>query len=336
MMELRLKSGLQRASIGGFALPLGLIPTSIRPPTVGYTFSYNPSREDEPDTYTFEVVVSHERLRPLIGRAFALLPEEVFAVVEIGSRDAYRMMDVHVGERTITREAFLEGWARHEPFLLEDCSIGVGARSEEPLLEVFLDAWKILTIHVPLSMRDDVEELLQSEGLEEVPMTWPEEEEDDPPHGWRFRPVLELPDGTAAEADDLLTRLRQEWRLVLNVDPESNIDEAGRELGLTLWQAVISVGWSEGGRRRQAYVSLWAAAGSLATIERFVEQALEERPQWKLLGIDAMDRVAYDDRPEELAHLPPRPEREEIHLVVVEPGGDATALPPPASGEQRG
>ena len=332
-MELRLKQGLQRASINGFALPLGLVPAAGHPPAVGYTLSYNTGVDDEPDTYTFEAVVSHERLRPLVHRAFSLLPERVFAVVEIGSRDAYRMMDVHVGEETISRESFLEGWARHEPLLLEDCSIGVGARSEEPLMEVFLDAWKILSILVPLSMRDEVEGFLLREGLEEVPMTWPPEDDEPPEGAWRFRPVLELPDGTVAEADDLLLRLREEWQLVLNVDPEGNVDDAGRELGLTLWQAVLLVGRNDASQKAEAYVSVWAAAGSLATMEQFVDQVLEDRPHWRLLAIDSMDRVAYDDRPEGLADLPPRPVSEKIHMVVVERGiGPAASAPPSDAG----
>ncbi len=72
----------------------------------------------------------------------------------------------------VSREIFLETWERLETLLLEDCFIAAGANSDEPFVEVFLDQWKGISIHVPLAMRDDVESMLTSFGLEEVIETW--------------------------------------------------------------------------------------------------------------------------------------------------------------------
>ena len=76
MRDFRLRSDLQRAKIDGFALPLGIEPGSEhargRAPAQGYTVAYTPGQDDEPDTYAYHVVVSHERLRPILHKAFEL------------------------------------------------------------------------------------------------------------------------------------------------------------------------------------------------------------------------------------------------------------------------
>ena len=114
----------------GFALPLGFVPGDagkLPAPTPGYTVDYGVGQDDEPDTYSFYVVASHERLADLIERAFDLLPEKVYGIVEIGSRDAYRPLDVYLGEEPIPPRRFRASWRRYESFLLEDGSIGSGA-----------------------------------------------------------------------------------------------------------------------------------------------------------------------------------------------------------------
>ena len=83
-----------------------------------------------------------------------------------------------MAQEPIPCEEFRRGWDRFEPFLLEDGSIGCGANSDDPFVEIFLDQWKGLSIHVPLLMRDKVEGALAKMGLREVPETWPEMDED--------------------------------------------------------------------------------------------------------------------------------------------------------------
>ena len=152
MGALRLRSGLQRVVIDGFALPLGIEPGDIQPPTQGFTIAYNSPQDEEPDTYTFHVVVSHERLAPILHAAFELLPEQVAGIVEISSRDAYRTVDVYVGHEPVAIRDFLRTWQRFEPVLLEDAALAAGANSDDPCIEVFLDQWKGLSIIVPLSL----------------------------------------------------------------------------------------------------------------------------------------------------------------------------------------
>ena len=40
-------------------------------------------------------------------------------------------------------------------------------------------------------------------------------------------------------ADEIVEVLRDEWRLVLNIDPETNVDEEGHDLGVTGWRCIL-------------------------------------------------------------------------------------------------
>ena len=128
MRSYRLRKDATRARIGNFALPMGIVPKPgrhLEPPVQGYTVAYAPADEDQSDTYSFHVVVSHERLKPLLDDTFNLLPDKVYGIVEIGSRDAYRSTDVFIGESDdpMPLDEFRRIWAHYEHFLLEDGTI---------------------------------------------------------------------------------------------------------------------------------------------------------------------------------------------------------------------
>ncbi len=328
MRDFRLRTDLQRVVIDGFALPLGFAPEAgeLKAPVQGYTLTYNVGETDEPDTYSFHVVVSHERLREVLSKAFTLLPDELYGIVEVGSRDAYRSTDVYLGEDPMSREDFLEVWRAYEPFLLEDGGIAAGANTEEPFMEVFLDQWKGVTIHVPAEMKDEVEHLLRELHLEEVPETWGEDDEEsaeeqkDP---WddaiddksNVRNVLDTSDEFMPDLDELLLQLRHAWRLELNLDPRSNVDESGRPLGPTLWHAVAIVEDSSGNPSVGAYCDVWATASSLAEMEQLIQEALSKQTEWAFSEVYTIDRVAFDERPDELVELKPSDKRSQVHLV---------------------
>lgn len=318
MRDFRIRQDIQRAVVGGFAFPLGIEPGEMAPPAQGYTLQYAPGEDEEPDVYTFYVVVSLERLGPIIQEAFRLLPDEVYGIVEIGSRDAYRAVDVYLGKEPTGISEFIETWEHFEPILMEDGSIGAGANSEEPFVEVFLDQWKGLSIIVPPDMQDEVEAMLQKFGLSQVERTWPETDENDDGL-MQVRPVLEVTDEYSPDLDELLLQLRHEWRLDLNIDPDTNLDERGRNLGLTLWHAVVVVQSTAGEGDKGAYLSFWATANSMAQMAAMVEEGLTHRPEWRFLELYTMDRVAFDERPDSLGDLPPRRTKPELHLVEVDP-----------------
>lgn len=370
--RIKLRSDLERISIDGFALALGIAPPAqkLRPPQQGYTVSFVAAQDDEPDTYSFHIVASHERLAGILERVFELLPDEVFAIVEIGSRDAYRATDTYISDEPISREQFLQTWHDFAPFLLEDSCIAAGANSEEPFVEVFLDQWKGLVIHVPPDMRDEVETMLQELGLDEVQQTWPDRDDFAQPEAdispadlaEKFaaldesalangndegvRQVLDLSDPNAPDVDELLLDLRHVWKLALNIDPDMNVDESGRDLGSTLWHAIVIMdrvpgdGAGNGAATSDqnvapkatpqpdmptplgGYASIWATAASINQMEQMIRDALEKYADWAVGEIYTIDRVAFDERPEELAHLTPNRREPQVHLVSVEPWGE--------------
>ena len=333
MRDFRLSGTLERRALGSYQLPLGVAETSLKEPVQGYTTRFQEGTEEEPDTYVFHAVVSHERLRPLVDAAFNLLPKEVTPVVEIGSRDAYRTIDTYLGEEPMPLVEFLRTWYEYEEVLLEDVSIGVGANAEDPWVDIFVDSWKGLLISVPVEMRETVESMLAEHGLQEVSATWDEEMPDTHgDEGLVTRDVLEMVDDHSPDMDELLLVMREKWLLELNVDRETNVDEAGRHLGMTLWHAIVLAQSAEGEPDRGAYITVWMTAGSLAQAEELLEDALLDHPEWVFESIYTMDRVAYDDRPASLANIPPTRRRAAVHELDIEPwgttGGSNDASPP--------
>lgn len=332
MDTFRLRTDLERVRLGGgprggFALALGIEPVDKRPPTEGFTVTYNPGEDGEPDTYSFHAVVSHEKLRDLVRGALALLPPHVSPIIEIDSYDAYRTVDVYIGreETPLSLNDFVDTWTEFEPVLLEDAAVGAGANSDEPFIEIFLDQWKGLSIHVPPEVRDSVESMLREQGLEEVASTWPPPEVGSERGGSErvydatIRPVLDTSDDALPTLDDVVLELRRRWNLELNVDPESNVDDGGKELGMTLWNAALVVEDSRGATDRSAYMQVWASARSLSQLEQLIDSVFEQYPEWSLYECYSVMRVAYDDRPDELEHLKPRRTAPEVHLVQIYP-----------------
>jgi hypothetical protein len=358
MREFRLRQDLTRRSVGSFQLPLGVEPEGLPEPTQGYTLTYQAGEGDEPDTYAFHIVVSHDKLKPIIDAAFDLLPDEVTPVVEIGSRDAYRSVDVYVGEEPLPVDHFLRVWYEFEDVLIEDVCIGAGANAEDPFVEVFVDSWKGIVIHVPMEWRERVEKMLHKLGLEEVAETWPGGLEQEEPLS-QIREVLEIEDEHSPDLDELLLQLREAWDLTLNIDPESNLDDAGRELGLTLWHAIViaepiqdplgdgRVGSGSGSLEEQldglmpgeiesgAYISFWATAASLAEIEEMIGDWFDAQEDWAFKSVYSMDRVAFDERPDELSSLPHRRTKAEIHFAEIDQWGEEGPGEPPKRREPR-
>jgi hypothetical protein len=312
MTEYRLRSDLRRTRIRDYAFPLGLIPRDIRPPIQGYTVRYVTSEEDAPDTYAFHVVVTHERVAEIFEATLALLPPEVEGILEVNSFDAYRQMDVYLSDELISREQFRRCWSHYRPFFLEDGTVGVGAKAEEPFVEVFLDQWKGISIHVPLSLREAAESVLESFELEEAPMLWTEEE--DPLGDADVQHVLDTSQPQWADFDDIILDLRHELVLALNVDPDENLDEAGRDLGFTLWHGVIIVDVA-GHDAPTRFMTLWATARSIHQVMDLVEHELDAQSYGTLQEVYTLERVAYDERPEALADLEPRLTEARLHRL---------------------
>ena len=320
MRPYKLRTDLTRESIGTFKLPLGIQPLNLPAPNEGYTLEFHEGEDGDPDGWSFHVVASHDRMVGLVREAFGLLPEEVTPIVEVGSRDAYRSLDVYIAREAVPFDDFLETWEAFEPVILEDANLGVGANADDGddrFIEVFLDSWKGLLIHVPEDQKGQVERMLRRHSLREVEQTWPDDLEDGGQPS-QVREVLQIDDEESPDLDEVLLQLRERWMLELDVDPEQNIDEGGRSLGNTLWYG-IALCREAAGEGGGAYVTLWATAGSVAEVERLAAEHLRAEGRWNFQGFYTLDRVAFDERPEELSELPMRGREPAVHLTFEEP-----------------
>ena len=313
----RMRSDLVRLVEGGFAFPLGVEHGGLRPQQPGWAVEHRPAGETVCSSLTYTIVVSHELVRPLVRELMRLLPDQLCGILELGSRDAYREVDVFLGE-PISRDAFLGPWELFETLLLEDATLGVGVNAPEPLVEIFLDHDKRLFIHVDPVFEQAVESVLTAW---RIPRRRRPELDARVHTPVMTRPVLRDLPRSMVDTDHLLAELRMDWKLHLDEDPDRNLDGRGRELGETLWRAILLVDQEDPAGRRQAHAHVWAVAGSRREMQIMVDQAMRSDVEWEFQMLLSMDRVAFDDRPQELNALLPQVADAGVLLYRVDPVG---------------
>jgi hypothetical protein len=238
------------ADVGGdgFAFPLGVYPIEPMTPTPGYVMEFEPSDSGEegqfeewPDRYIFEVVISAERLEPLCRSLFGLLPGRIYPILDYLGHDQFREVDPYISYDLIGTDRFLDAIRRFRGFFFEDGLCGFGAMIDDPFLYIFVDEHKIVTIRCETHRREKVEKILQAFDLEPALPDAPPAGADAAAH--EHRSVLITADDRPdlLTADEIVEDLKDEWNLVLNVDPESNLDEEGNELGITPWRCLVRV-----------------------------------------------------------------------------------------------
>ncbi len=269
-----LDPALERTVIGTFACPLGAYPVRAEEltPVEGFLVEFEPAEsstdeewDDWPDRYVFDVVITHNRLAPLLRALFTLFPSRVYPILDALSDDAYREIDPYLTYDAIGLDRFLEGYRRWRPWLIEDGCVGFGAMSREPFLFVYVDDHKILTLRAEGSMRQRVERVLAAFDLKPVGepagIDAAEHEHRDT-----------LPDPSTGPRvttrEDIVDDLKEAWRLTLNIDPETNVDDDGGELGLTAWRCLVAM--PTDGRATEVLL----VAGSLAEAERLALEAV--------------------------------------------------------------
>jgi hypothetical protein len=289
MARCALDKSIARKEIEGFSFPLGVYPIEAMTPKPGFAVNFEAADGDNnsgdweewPDRYAFEAVVSADRLETMCRMLFSLLPPRIFPILDVIGHDAYREIDPYISYDLCGLDRYLEAIARFRPWLFEDGLCGFGAMCDDPFFYMFLDEHKILTIRAVPEMRERVERVLRAFDLEEI----------ESPAGadaaaHEHRGVLLAPESRPDlfSADEIIERLRDEWRLVLNVDAESNVDEDGNDLGSTAWRCLvrtlIAVPKREEGVLRYAEVLLHADCIAQA-------EALSKEASVKELGADA-------------------------------------------------
>ncbi len=275
MARCRVDQSIKRVEVGGFAFPLGVYPVDpvSPPPRSGYTTAFEPADdgsgegaggmpgdeaprgggdaedspglggsgggggwEEWPDRYVFDILVPATRVEALCRSLLSILPGRVFPILDFLGQDEWREVDPYVSYDLLGMDRFMETLRRFRGFFYEDGLVGFGAMSEEPFLYVFVDEHKVVTVRVEAAWKDRVEKVLTAFDLEPIEELL---SADSATH--EHRSVLETADDRPdlLTADEIVEVLRDEWRLVLNIDPETNVDEEGHDLGITGWRCIL-------------------------------------------------------------------------------------------------
>jgi len=316
----RLQSDLARVVERGFAFALGVERGGLRPRRMGWSRRSLPADLGPPDVQSYTIVVSHEYVRPLLIELMRSLPGQVAGILELGSRDAYREVDVFLGP-PIPVDVFRATWDLFEPIFLEDASLGVGVHCPNPYLEIFLDPDKRILVHVDQSAADWVESVLAKFDIE-----YRRDEDLQPVRsesGLVVRPILQLVPGLMSDTDHLLMELRAAWDLALDEDPDSNLDARGRDIGYTMWRGLVFVDQEDPAGRRYGNAHVWGVATCRRDMQTLIERHISSDHEWEYRELLNLDRVAVDDRPAELDDVDVTLDRPQLLMYNVEVIGTA-------------
>ncbi len=286
----QIDESLERVEIDDFAFPLGVYPVEAMKPKAGYAVQFEPADGDDqeveewPDRYVFEAVVTATRLPQLMRSLATLLPERVFPILDIIGYDAYREIDPYISYELVGRDRFIDALRRFGPVLFEDGWCGIGAMSDTPFFYLFLDEHKVLTIRCTEEHREKVEAVLKAFDLEPVDQP---AAADFAAHEHRSVVVASEDRPDLLSFDEICDVLRDEWRLVLNIDAEQNADESGRSLGVVGWRCHLQLRFST--EPEVLYVEVLLEAQSLNEADYLAQQAAERM-------LESIDRICDDAR----------------------------------------
>ncbi|MDX9910824.1 MAG: hypothetical protein RBS39_03225 [Phycisphaerales bacterium] len=305
MSVCQLDASIERKQLDGFQFPLGVYPVEPMEPRAGYMVLFEPADGDNeegdleewPDRYVYDIVVPAPRLRALVFALLQLLPQRVYPILDVMGNDAYREMDPFISYDLMGLDRFIHALERYGPFFFEDGLCGFGAMCDDPFVYLFVDEHKIVTVRIREEDREKLDKVLEAFDLREIA-----EPAGADASSHEHRSVLMVPDDAAPYwgIEEILEELREEWKLVLNVDPERNVDEEGRELGITPWRCIVKPGGAPPGEGKFVEVLLEApnlnAAEDLAR-QGAAEAASEPMDQW----IDSIVLAAERHTPETFA-----------------------------------
>lgn len=303
MARSRVDPSLERHVENNFSFPLGVYPVEPMDPKPGYSVEFEPadgtSPDDEPpppsdsddpnaefeewpDRYRYEIVITAERLEPFVRAILSIMPGRVYPILDVLGQDAYREVDPYIAYELVGMERVTDALRRFRGMFFEDGLVGFGCMVEEPFLYMFVDEHKIVTLRVEPDLRDKVEKLLKAFDLEQS-------EEvagaDAVSHEHRTVLMTEEARPELLNVDEIVEFLRDEWRLTINIDPETNLDDDGKPLGVTGWRCLLRAAAETDERPRYAEVVL--AAGSMREAEDIALDALED--------LKPTDVIAWDE-----------------------------------------
>ena len=165
----RLRDELSRQVVAGVSCPLGVHPCEPAAVLVeGYEWRFLPGSEDFDDQCEYRVVLSTDRVKAVF-EAFLdeLLADEVYALYEEASYDAFRESDAYRSRETVPRERFRQAWDTYGRFFIEDGKCGFGVLAYDPSIEVFIEEHGVIYVACGLELRARVEDVLERQGVPE-------------------------------------------------------------------------------------------------------------------------------------------------------------------------
>jgi hypothetical protein len=305
MPSCQIDPSIERKTVKGFQFPLGVYPVEQMTPQSGYSSDFEPADTAEdmgewetwPDQYVFDIVMPADRIETFWHQIFAMMPGRVFPIIDYIGHDSYREIDPYMAYEPIGKEKIVDAIRCYRPFFFEDGMVGFGAVSEDPFFYIFVDEHKIITVRVEPEFKARVEKLLGAFDLEvcEDPAG-----ADSAAH--EHRAILtsspDRPD--LLGGDEILERMRDAWRLVLNVDPDSNVDDEGNELGITVWRCLVRFATDQ--NPNDLYAELYLTTDSIRSAEELAQQgiaaSLEEHGEWLDVVVISADRMTIDQADE--------------------------------------
>ncbi len=290
---------LERKTIKGFKFPLGVYPVEPMTPIVGYSSDFEPADNEEemgeweawPDQYVFDIVMPSDRVEAFWHQVFAMMPGRVFPIIDYIGHDAYREIDPYMAYEPIGKEKIIDGVRQFRPFFFEDGMVGFGAVSEDPFIYIFIDEHKIITVRVDAQYKLRIEQLLEAFEIEVCPEP---AGADSASHEHRSTLITASDRTDLLVGDQILERMRDSWRLVLNVDPDTNVDDEGNELGTTPWRCLARYATDQ--TPDEQYIELFLAASSIRQAEELVQQCignmLEGKSEWLDIVVMTTDRMS--------------------------------------------
>ena len=214
-------------------------------------------------------MVSADRLPALCRSLFSLLPARVYPILDVLGHDAFREIDPYISYELVGLDRFLDAVVRYAAFLYEDGMCGFGAMCDDPFFYVFVDEHKIVTLRCEPGAKERVEQILAAFDLASVAEP---AGADAAAHEHRTVLLVGRDHPGLLGQDEVVERLRDEWRLTLNIDTESNEDDEGRPLGMTYWRCLVRRDADAG----PAYAEVLLSAQNYADAEQLVLDAVEE------------------------------------------------------------
>lgn len=285
MPTCQIDPAIERKSVKGFKFPLGVYPVEAMTPVVGYSSEFEPADNEEemgdweawPDQYVFDIVMPADRIEAFWHQIFAMMPGRVFPIIDYIGHDAYREIDPYMAYEPVGQEKIVNAIRQYRPFFFEEGMVGFGAVSEDPFFYVFIDEHKIATVRVEPIFKPRIEKLLAAF---EIPAIEEPAGADAAAHEHRAILVTSDDRPDLLTGDEILERMRDAWQLVLNVDPDTNVDDEGNELGITPWRCLARHATDQ--NPDDHYIEVLLTAASLRRAEEMTHQSVLE-----LIGEDS-------------------------------------------------